>query len=150
MKINDNNIWSILYLSYHLTILLTFSFISGLLNYLTLVLSIYFILSINQSEAGPIKIKRFESGKIFNHKCGSDLGDSTKMNDRILKDRLNSILLACADTLVQTKALSEEYVSAKYIFIPLNIIKKDKSSKLYKCWQKLYFALYHDLCTSLR
>ena len=93
-------------------------FISGLSNYLTVVLSIYFILSIIQSEASPIHQKKvFESGKIFNHKCGSDLGDrSTKMNDRILKDRLKSILLSCEDALVQTKALSEEYVSTKNLF----------------------------------
>ncbi|XP_070494667.1 uncharacterized protein [Chironomus tepperi] len=87
-----------------------------LLNYLTVVLSIYFILSINQSEANPIiSRKRFENGKIFNHKCGSDLGDRiTKMNDRNLKERLKSILLSCEDTLVQTKALSEEYIKVMW------------------------------------
>lgn len=95
-----------------------FFIISGLLNYLTIVLSIYFILSINQSEASPIDTKsRFDGGKIFNHKCGSNLGDrSTKMNDHILTDRLKSILLSCEDTLVQTKALSEEYVSTNNFF----------------------------------
>lgn len=50
--------------------------------------------------------------QIFDLKCGSPLATyKDGMSDEILKNRLKAILLACQDTLVQTKTLTDQYVS---------------------------------------